>query len=86
MTEFREVVALVASGCKMVLSTTKPDLQVYTGSSLNPPLKPFQGIALEPQLWPDSPNNEGFPNAFLRAGEIYKQITEYSFINTHSSE
>ena len=54
MTELREVAALVASGCKMVLSTTKPGLQVYTGSSLNPPLKPFQGIALELQLWPDT--------------------------------
>ena len=63
-------------------STTEPGLQVYTGSSLSLPLKPFQGIALEPQLWPDSPNNESFPDAFLRAGEIYKQITEYTFTNT----
>ena len=84
MAEPREVAELVASGCKMVLSTTEPGLQVYTGLSLSPPLKPFQGIALEPQLWPDSPNNEGFPNAFLRAGEVYKQVTEYTFSNTYS--
>ena len=81
-TKIREVAELQTSKCKMVLSTTEPGLQVYTGSSLKPPLQPFQGIALEPQYWPDSPNNQGFPNAFLRSGEKYKQITEYSFTNT----
>ena len=81
-TKIREVAELQTSKCKMVLSTTEPGLQVYTGSSLKPPLQPFQGIALEPQYWPDSPNNPGFPNAFLRSGEKYKQITEYNFTNT----
>ncbi len=81
-TKIREIAELQTSKCKMVLSTTEPGLQVYTGASLKPPLQPFQGIALEPQFWPDSPNNPGFPNAFLRSGEKYKQITEYSFTNT----
>ena len=82
-TKLRKVAELVTSKCKMVLSTTEPGLQVYTGSSLRPPLKPFQGIALEPQFWPDSPNNPAFPDAFLRLGEKYKQVTEYSFKNTY---
>jgi aldose 1-epimerase len=37
---------------------------VYTSRYLEPPFKPFQGICLEPQFFPDSPNNPEFPFEF----------------------
>ncbi|MDD9908413.1 MAG: galactose mutarotase [Ahrensia sp.] len=76
-----------ANGLSMIVATTEPGLQVYTGSKLNTPVpglagKPydaFSGIALEPQLWPDSPNHETFPDCVLRPGEQSRQISTFRF-------
>jgi aldose 1-epimerase len=73
-------------GPTLTLCTTEPGLQVYNGSGLAPvplplhdgrELQPFAGIALEPQAWPDAPNQPGFPSILLDAGARYTQITEY---------
>ena len=39
----------------------------------------FQGIALETQHYPDSPNHPEFPSTVLRPGEVFKSHTEYRF-------
>ena len=75
------------SGVKMTLSTTEPGLQFYSGHKLGPPvsglIKPlytaYSGLCLEPQIWPDAPNNPDFPQAILRPGETYRQQTEFAF-------
>ncbi|MDX1739090.1 MAG: hypothetical protein R3261_12690, partial [Alphaproteobacteria bacterium] len=72
---------------KMHLHTTEPGLQFYDGHKLNLPVHGTQnakynrnaGLCLEPQFWPDSPNNPEFPNATLKVGEIYTQTTIYEF-------
>jgi len=51
-------------------------LQVYTGHKI--------GIALEPQLWPDAPNNELYPSAFLEPDEVYEQETIFHFFYKNS--
>jgi len=64
------------------LSTTEPGLQVYSGEGItenNHTLRPFSGIALEPQIWPDAPNHKDFPNAELRPGEKYVHSTSFRF-------
>jgi aldose 1-epimerase len=74
-----------ASGVTLEIRTTEPGLQVYTAARLSVPVPglggrrygPFAGVALEPQVWPDSPNHPGFPQAILRPGETYRQRTEY---------
>ncbi|MGS0498921.1 aldose epimerase family protein [Pseudoalteromonas mariniglutinosa] len=38
-----------------------PAIQVYTGHHLKSPFNQFDGICLEPQFCPDSPNNPHFP-------------------------
>jgi len=43
------------------VSSNLPGVQVYTGRYLAEPFKPFQGICLEPQFFPDSPNKPNFP-------------------------
>ena len=39
----------------------------------------YAGLALEPQIWPDSPNRPYFPQAVLWPGGLYRQVTEYRF-------
>lgn len=61
--------------------TNKPGLQVYTASGISGDIRyaPFAGVALEPQHWPDAPNNEAFPSALLRPGETYKHVSRFDF-------
>ncbi|MEV8468111.1 aldose epimerase family protein [Fluviibacterium sp. DFM31] len=86
----REVARLTGpmSGITLTLSTTEPGLQVYSGAYLDEterstlngqPYTPFTGIALEPQGWPDAPNQPGFPSVVLRQGETYRHVSTFAF-------
>ncbi len=66
-------------GLRMDLYTDMPGLQVYTGRYLNPPHRAFQGLALEPEYLPDSPNQPAFPSITLKAGEPFLRWAEYRF-------
>ncbi|HEU4986821.1 MAG TPA: galactose-1-epimerase, partial [Rhizobiaceae bacterium] len=75
------------SGVEMEVWTTEPGIQFYAGHKINPDsaglqgiiYRPHAGFCLEPQIWPDSPNHPHFPQAVLRPGETYRQVTEYRF-------
>ncbi|MHA6642043.1 aldose epimerase family protein [Mesorhizobium sp. A623] len=75
------------SGVEMEVWTTEPGIQFYAGHGLvsaGPGLngigyRPFSGLCLEPQIWPDSPNRPYFPQATLLPGEKYHHATEYRF-------
>ena len=77
-----------ASGVAMEIATTEAGLQVYDGAKLDvgvPGLDgrrygAFAGVALEPQVWPDAPNQAGFPSAVLRPGETYEQTTTFHIL------
>ena len=64
---------------RLSVNTTQPGLQVYTGDHLGPPFRSRQGLCLEAQHYPDSPNQPGFPTARLEPGERYSQTTIYEF-------
>jgi aldose 1-epimerase len=73
-------------GLTLDVETTEPGLQVYAGSSLpNLPKtatfgtqsRPNAAIALEPQGWPNAPNNNNFPNVFIDENDVYQQVTRY---------
>ncbi|MEM1076626.1 MAG: aldose epimerase family protein [Pseudomonadota bacterium] len=75
-------------GVTLDILTTEPGLQVYNGIGLSAEpvamhagqiLGPCAGIALEPQGWPDAPNQPGFPSITLAAGDAYEQKTTYRF-------
>ncbi|MFD5566463.1 aldose epimerase family protein [Streptomyces cadmiisoli] len=68
-----------ASGRVLTLSTTEPGLQLYTGEHLGEPFAPGDGIALETQHFPDSPNRPEFPGTVLRPGEEYRSESVYGF-------
>lgn len=75
------------SGRRLVVNTTAPGLQFYTGNFLDGSLigkggRPYVrrgGFCLETQHYPDSPNQPDFPSTALRPGETYRQVTEYLF-------
>jgi aldose 1-epimerase len=77
------------SGRKMEVYTDQPGVQIYTAchfdgseiGKLGMPIVEWAGIALETQIFPDSPNKENFPNAILRPGETYKHTCIYKFSN-----
>ncbi|HTU82702.1 MAG TPA: aldose epimerase family protein [Candidatus Acidoferrales bacterium] len=59
------------SGRRLVVETTEPGLQLYTGKT--------DGFALEAQHFPDSPNHSNFPSTALRPGQTFRATTIYRF-------
>jgi aldose 1-epimerase len=69
-----------ASGRVLTVATTEPGIQLYTADHLSDgPFSPGDGIALETQHFPDSPNRPEFPSTELRPGEVYRSETVYGF-------
>ncbi|MGW5132844.1 aldose epimerase family protein [Streptomyces sp. NPDC004135] len=68
-----------ASGRVLTVATTEPGLQLYTGDHLGEPFAAGDGIALETQHFPDSPNRPDFPTTVLRPGEVFRSETVYGF-------
>ena len=81
------------SGRLLLVTSTAPGLQLYTGNFLDGALvgksgRPYVrrgGLCLETQHFPDSPNQPGFPSTVLRPGETYRQVTEYLFMTDRST-
>jgi aldose 1-epimerase len=77
----REVAELhdPASGRVLTVTTTEPGLQLYTADHLPEPFTPGDGVALETQHFPDSPNRPDFPSTVLRPGGVFRSETAYGF-------
>jgi aldose 1-epimerase len=75
------------SGRTMEVETTEPGLQFYSGNFLDGSLvgaggkayRQGDGLCLETQHFPDSPNRLDFPSTELRPGEIFSSTTLYRF-------
>jgi aldose 1-epimerase len=75
------------SGRRMQLYTDAPGLQFYSGNFLDATISGKGGLAFrqgdalvfEPQLFPDAPNQPGFPTARLEPGSTYRNRLEYRF-------
>jgi aldose 1-epimerase len=59
------------------VATTEPGVQLYTADHREGPFGPGDGIALETQHFPDSPNRPRFPGTELRPGDVYRSETVY---------
>ena len=74
-------------GVKMEIFTTEPGIQFYSGnfmdgSDVGKYGKSFlyrESFALETQHYPDSPNNQSFPNVYLLPFETYNSLSVYRF-------
>ena len=75
----------------MELWTNQPGLQFYSGNHLGAgpagkggsAYRQFDALALEPQLFPDTPNQPAFGNAELIPGRIYRNRISYRFSTSH---
>tara|TARA_B100001250_G_scaffold381503_1_gene373877 strand:- start:141 stop:1097 length:957 start_codon:yes stop_codon:yes gene_type:complete len=72
------------SKVKMKIFSNQPGLQLYTGHKLNfkskqKKLSNFQGVCLETQHFPNSPNQKNFPSTLVLPNKNYKLFTIYKF-------
>ncbi|EHR72178.1 galactose mutarotase-like enzyme [Burkholderiales bacterium JOSHI_001] len=75
------------SGRVMDIATTEPAIQFYSGNFLDGRLRGAQGqayrqgdgVCLETQHCPDSPNRPDFPSTVLRPGETFQSTTVHRF-------
>jgi len=74
------------TGRLLTVRTTEPGVQFYSGNFLDGSLAGDgeaydrrEGLALETQHFPDSPNQPDFPSTILRPGEEYTTRTVYQF-------
>jgi len=76
------------SGIVLVVKTTEPGIQCYSGNFLDGTAIGKKGIAyqqrtgicLETQKYPDTPNKPEWPSCTLRPGEEYESTTIFQFI------
>jgi aldose 1-epimerase len=76
-----------SSGRQLTFYTTEPGIQFYSGNFLDGTLygtsgrqyRQGDGLALETQHFPDSPNHPNFPSTELRPGEKYTSTTVLDF-------
>ncbi|MHA4846080.1 aldose epimerase family protein [Flavitalea antarctica] len=66
-------------GLTMELSTTCPAIIFYSGQFLGPPFYPKQGICLETQYLPDSPNQKNFPSTLYTPEKKFREQTRLRF-------
>ena len=84
-----------ASGRLLTILTDQPGLQFYSGNFLDGTLygtsgrqyRQGDGLALETQHFPDSPNHANFPSTELDPGQTYDSTTVYQFstVKHHNS-
>ncbi len=75
------------SGIIMDIYTEEPGIQFYSGNFMadkvtlkNGATDSFRtGLCLEPQHFPDSPNQPSFPSTEVNPGEVYKTTSVYKF-------
>ncbi len=74
-------------GRTLEVLTTQPGVQFYTGNSLDGraygpsghAYRQGDGLALETQHFPDSPNKPSFPSTVLRPGEVFRSTTVFRY-------
>ncbi len=75
------------SGRMMEVFTTEPGVQFYSGNFLDGTLvgrsgevvRQGDGLCLETQHFPDSPNRPEFPSTVLRPGQLFRSSTVHRF-------
>src|SRR3954452_7410973 len=76
-----------SSGRRLSILTKEPGIQFYSGNFLDGTLygasdrqyRQGDGLALETQHFPDSPNHPNFPSTQLNPGQTYDTTTIYAF-------
>jgi aldose 1-epimerase len=83
----REIAVVSTRDLTLTVSSDAPGVQVYTGNFLDgtdrgtggSTYRQGDGLALEPQAFPDTPNQPAFGSAVLRPGERYERRIIWRF-------
>ena len=76
----RHAATVRAGGIAMVVETTEPGMQFYSGNMMPDAGLPYRGaLCLETQHFPDSANQPAFPSTVLRPGQALRSRTIYRF-------
>ena len=75
------------SGRVLIIGSTQPGVQIYTGNLLSgSPVncsgrsyEDYEGVAIEMQGFPDAPNKPGFPSQELKPGDTYTETIRFAF-------
>jgi aldose 1-epimerase len=75
------------TGRTLEVTTTEPGVQFYSGNFLDGTIKGKEGavynlrngLCLETQHFPDSPNHPNFPSTILKPGDTYSSQTVFTF-------
>ena len=74
------------SGRALTVRTTEPGLQLYTANHFDgiagkggAAYRAHDAVCLEPQHFPDAPNQPSFPSTVLRPGGVYRSRSVYAF-------
>jgi aldose 1-epimerase len=73
------------SGLGLLVESDQPGVVLYSGEHLprlaaparTSPIRPFSALAIEPQGWPDAPNQPGFPSIFLQKSSMFKSTSRF---------
>ena len=78
------VAKLISPGSKIQLSlfSDQPGVQFYSGqylrfTSKSKKIRPYQGLCLETQNFPNSPNNKKFPSSLVSPGQTYRHNMKF---------
>ena len=75
----REVLHLQGkSGLSLRVASTEPGVQIYDSRGA---ARPYDGLAIETQGWPDAPSYPAFPSILLTPAAARVQVTEWRFSN-----
>ncbi|MES2986915.1 MAG: galactose mutarotase, partial [Pseudomonadota bacterium] len=83
-----------ASGRVLDVESTAPGVQLYSGNHLangapgtgGAIYEARGGLCLEPQNFPDAPNQPGFPSARLDPGQTYRHDLAFRFRTADTKE
>jgi len=70
------------TGRSLKLRATAPGVQIYSGQGLagGGRFPANAGFCIEPQYFPDAPNQPGFTVPRIDAGEGYREVVEYTLV------
>jgi len=69
-----------SSGVSMTLATTEAGVQIHDAATSHRPGRPcYEGLVIEPQAWPDTPNHRGFGSITVTEDQPYTQVTNWRF-------
>lgn len=69
-----------ASGVSMTVATTEAGVQIHdAATSKRPGRSCYEGLVIEPQAWPDTPNHRDFGSITVTEDQPYSQVTSWRF-------